>query len=159
MKTLLVTLLIAFAILPNAYGQGLTSSEDGVGAGGAGGNPNAMGTTGVQPSGIRPLGVPTEDAGVSTTSLLPSAKTTPGLTKDGAIIVNREELLKAVDAALSSTDLEMQINNATRTVRPQRFDLTRGILQGKILETNKTIRLIDESKASVNGAGTGPAVK
>ncbi len=152
MKTLLATLLITFASLGTAHAQGLTSSEDGVGAGGAGGNPSAMGTTSLQPTGFKPMGAVTE-ALVSPASVGPSSRIIPGQTKDGAIIVNREELLKAVDAALNSADLEMQINNSTRTVRPLKFDLTRGILQGKVLETNKTIRLIDESKAVINDAG------
>ena len=146
MRHLILTAMLALSALSaaEAYAQSQTALEDGVGAGGAGGNPNAMGIQSI--SGSRHGAAKESSGGLSIMGLPESPSSTSGVQE---LIIKREEMLKAVDAALNSTDLEMEINNRLQTVRPLKFDLSRGILQGKVLETSRTIRLIDET-----GAGT-----
>lgn len=144
---LLTTLLVTAAPYAKAEDSSVVGREDGVGAGGSGGNPHSFGVMSLLP----PM-KNQEDLSVNevlSTNFKPAREATPTAVKsnEATITVNREELLKAVDAALNSTDIEMEVNEAPVTIRLKNFDLTRGILHGQVLETNKTIRLIDEAKA------------
>lgn len=145
MKKLIVIAALALASMQTALAQGVgvMGAEDGVGAGGSGGNPNATTTStfGVTSFGSRFI---EEDLSV----VAPVTKPVTPVAKDETVLINRDELLKAVDAALNANDLEMEIKNKPSTVRLQKFDLSRGILHGRILETNRAIRLIDETKAN-----------
>lgn len=145
MKKLIVIAALALASMQTALAQGvgLMGKEDGVGAGGSGGNPNATTTSTFGVTSFGPRFVEEETS-------VPAAVVKPvtPVAKDETVLINRDELLKAVDAALNANDLEMEIKNKPSTVRLQKFDLSRGILHGRILETNKPIRLMDETKAS-----------
>ena len=145
MKKLIVIAALALASMQTAHAQsvGLMGMEDGVGAGGSGGNPNARRTSSGSVSSFG-RGLIEEDS----TPVKKASEAIAPVGKDKTILINRDELLKAVDAALNANDLEMEIENRPSTVRLQKFDLSRGILHGRILETNRAIRLIDESKAS-----------
>ncbi len=153
MKNLIISAFVAMILAPlsltsPAFANGKTAHEDGVSSGGTGGMPNA------HPTGE---GEGSEGEGSSTTSSVGTMSITSfgrgflenRVTEEEEVIVNRKDLLQAVDAALNAEDLEMKIKGKTTRIRPQDFDLTNGILHGQNLETSRNIRLIDKTKAGL----------
>lgn len=135
MKTIVHTfmLIASFIAQPQLHAEG-------VGAGGSGGHPTAMGG----------------DEGVITSFGLAPAKVVPSqMKRETTVIVPRAELLEAVGAALDYEDFEVAVGEETKKVRLQTFDIKRGILHGKVVETNRPIQLIDEERAD---SGSIPAV-
>lgn len=130
MKTLIATAFLMFTPLLSAQTFSIMGRDDGTGAGGAGGSAHTMGISSVP----RPMS--------AVEAVEAKAKAA-----EAVVTVNRDDLLKAVDAALNSTDIQMEVNQEPVTVRLQKFDLKSGVLHGQILDSKRTIRLIDEAKA------------
>lgn len=141
MKNVFLSLAFAFAALPPAQGQTAVLEADSalgemdgsdvspddpfsssVGGGGSGGTPR-------------------------TSSIGTNSVRIPSVDRPSTVLMARENMLKAIDAALNGRDLRMNVEHNSATIRLQSMDLNAGILRGRILETNQAVQLLDRSKA------------
>lgn len=142
-------------------GTGGDPEHSGVAGGGAGGipvattvKPTGIGTTSIEPTSIETSSFGTTSVGTNnyTETLAPTRRPSGAAAKE--VLLNRRQMLDAIDTALSANDLTLKTTEGDATVRILSVDLKSATIRGRILETNQSVLLIEKAKQAAARAST-----